>query len=97
MSYRDVLAGMTDAALSERERRHILIRQGGRCFYCDQRLEFGVKWDHFIPRNAKGPHHINNRVAACTPCDGKKGGRMPTQAEIDKFADQLRIPTPCDL
>jgi len=88
MSYRDVLAGMQDALLPDADKATILARQGGLCFYCDQPLSTKISWDHFVPRHARGPHHLNNRVAAHPGCDCKKGGRMPTDVETEKFLDQ---------
>lgn len=91
MSYRDVLVGMQDALLPDEDKVKILARQNGLCFYCDKPLGAMIIWDHFVPRHANGPHHLNNRVAAHNECDGKKGGRLPTEAEIEKFLDQIIV------
>ncbi len=88
-SYRLVLAGMEDAIVPDADKAEIIDRQNGLCFYCEQRLPAGIIWDHFVPRRLGGPHHLNNRVAACRPCDGRKGGREPTEAEIIKFLGQI--------
>src|SRR3712207_3056472 len=80
-----VLDGMFDAALSRPVRDAILRRQDYRCFYCECQLAGWAVFDHFIPRHAGGRHDASNRVAACPPCDGRKGGRMPTDAEREKF------------
>ena len=91
-SYRRHLIGMTDALLSDIDKNRILARQGNVCFYCGDPLLRTIIWDHFIPRRANGPHHLNNRVAACGKCDGAKGGRLPTEEEIHKFLDQITDP-----
>lgn len=85
----NALIGMQDALLSSEDQKAILDRQRDLCFYCEEPLVADIIWDHFIPRSMGGPHHLNNRVAACPRCDRDKGNKMPTQEQIDKFADQL--------
>lgn len=55
------------------------------CFYClEQFPRDQLTRDHFIPR-AAGATLLRNTVLACRPCNGKKGRRMPTQSEINRF------------
>ncbi len=58
------------AALS---RRAVLARDDYRCQYCDSRAE-GI--DHIVPRSRKGTHTWENVVAACRPCNARKGDRL---------------------
>jgi 5-methylcytosine-specific restriction endonuclease McrA len=44
------------------------------CFYCSAEAD---RADHFVPVAAGGADSIENMVAACTPCNGHKGKRMP--------------------
>lgn len=81
-------AGRAD--LPKKMRRIILRRQNDKCFYCGRKLQSrGYVLDHFIPRSKGGEDEAENRVAACPPCDGKKGARMPTEAERNRLTAML--------
>src|SRR5262245_26701037 len=70
------------------ERRGILDRQGGRCFYCgtvfgdvahkDGRPPrvLGVCWDHVEPFCWQSNNQPLNFVAACAICNGIKGSKV---------------------
>lgn len=64
---------------------------GGTCFYYGCTIthdEFTA--DHLIPISKGGRKHaIANQVPCCSPCNAKKGNRMPTQAETE-FAVYLQ-------
>lgn len=71
--------------------------QGKRCFYCRRKLSsikaHDVTRDHVYPKSA-GHTLLHNKVFACRPCNEKKGSRMPTAAEIERFEDlRLKIST----
>lgn len=56
----------------------------GTCFYCGCKIthdEFTA--DHLVPVSKGGRNNFRNMVPACTQCNGKKGHRMPTQAETE--------------
>jgi hypothetical protein len=63
-------------------------RQRGRCFYCGEPLTLAPAkvnsfvLDHLTPRSKGGPDDLQNRVAACLPCDQAKGDRMPSFSEV---------------
>jgi 5-methylcytosine-specific restriction endonuclease McrA len=76
------------ADLTPEIREEIKQRQDYKCFYCEHPLQRYVL-DHFIPRTKGGGHDKFNRVASCSPCDGRKRDRMPTEQEIAKFNKQL--------
>ncbi len=38
--------------------------------------------DHVLPRYRGGAHVWNNLVAACPPCNRKKGGRLPEEVHM---------------
>jgi 5-methylcytosine-specific restriction endonuclease McrA len=54
-------------------RRAIFMRDGNRCQYCGSGAE---NIDHVIPRSRGGEHVWENVVAACQPCNAKKGDKM---------------------
>src|SRR5947209_20273444 len=53
-------------------RRAVFARDGGRCQYCGATAE---NIDHVIPRSRAGQHVWENVVAACRPCNARKGDR----------------------
>lgn len=54
-------------------RRNLVARDQGRCAYCGGR---GDTIDHVVPRSRGGRHEWTNVVAACQPCNGRKGDRL---------------------
>jgi 5-methylcytosine-specific restriction endonuclease McrA len=54
-------------------RRNLVARDRGRCAYCGGR---GDTIDHVIPRSRGGRHEWTNVVAACQPCNGRKGDKL---------------------
>lgn len=60
-------------------RRAIFLRDDNACQYCGDSAE---NVDHVIPRVQGGTHQWDNVVAACRPCNTRKGGRTPDQAGL---------------
>lgn len=63
-------------------RFNVFLRDGFRCQYCgtgDDVLTF----DHVVPRRAGGRTTWDNVVAACAPCNLRKGGRLPRAAGME--------------
>lgn len=58
-------------------RRGVLVRDGYRCTYCRGRA---TTVDHVLPASRGGRWSWLNCVAACGPCNGKKGNRTPREA-----------------
>ena len=64
-------------------RRNLFLRDGHRCQYCHVALPaHELTTDHVVPRSMGGITSWDNVVAACGPCNRKKGGRTPTQARM---------------
>ena len=63
-------------------RRAIFMRDGHRCQYCGATAE---NIDHVIPRSRGGEHVWENVVAACQPCNARKGDKL-----LDSTAMVLR-------
>jgi len=60
-------------------RKNILKRDGHKCVYCGKgHLPLTV--DHVIPKSRGGVDNWDNVVAACLPCNNKKGYRTPSEA-----------------
>lgn len=54
-------------------RRGVLARDIHACQYCGDRAE---TIDHVVPRSRGGSHTWDNVVAACRPCNLRKGDRL---------------------
>jgi 5-methylcytosine-specific restriction endonuclease McrA len=64
-------------------RRNILARDENRCQYCGKRLPTSqLSLDHVTPKSRGGKSTWTNVVAACNPCNTRKGGRMPWEASM---------------
>lgn len=64
-------------------RRNILARDENRCQYCARKLPTSqLSLDHVVPRSRGGKSTWTNVVTACTPCNTRKGGRMPAEASM---------------
>lgn len=55
-------------------RFNVFLRDGFKCSYCGAKDQ--LTFDHLIPRSKGGRTSWDNIVAACSPCNLKKGGRM---------------------
>jgi 5-methylcytosine-specific restriction endonuclease McrA len=62
-------------------KREILRRDNYTCQYCGLHVTF-LTIDHVIPRRLGGQHLWTNLVAACPPCNHRKGGRTLEQAQM---------------
>jgi hypothetical protein len=68
-----------DLPRAERLRR-ILERDGGECVWCRRPLAVGdrdLSLDHLIPRLKGGPAWPENELAACRPCNRRRGHMGP--------------------
>jgi 5-methylcytosine-specific restriction endonuclease McrA len=62
-------------------RRALFARDGWRCVYCGTsggRLTL----DHVIPRSRGGDSTWENVVTSCSPCNLRKGDRLPHEVEM---------------
>ena len=64
-------------------RRNIFARDGNRCQYCGKRFATNeLSLDHVMPRSRGGGASWENLVCACLPCNVRKGGRTPREANM---------------
>jgi 5-methylcytosine-specific restriction endonuclease McrA len=68
-------------------KRNVLARDGHECQYCGSREQLTI--DHVVPRSRRdrrhpdgGPTSWENCVAACLPCNLRKGDRTPEEAQM---------------
>lgn len=62
-------------------KREILRRDDFTCQYCGRKTHV-LTIDHVIPRRLGGEHKWTNVVAACPPCNRRKGGKTPETANM---------------
>ena len=64
-------------------RFNVFLRDGFACQYCGEPgSSQDLTFDHVIPRSRGGRTTWQNIVAACGPCNLRKGGRTPGQAQM---------------
>lgn len=63
-------------------RREVFIRDHHTCQYCGKRGS-DLTIDHVIPRSRGGQHTWENVVAACRPCNHRKGGKSVAEARME--------------
>ena len=64
-------------------RRNIFARDGSLCQYCGKKFATSeLSLDHVVPRTQGGVNSWENIVCACVPCNVRKGGRTPKQANM---------------
>lgn len=62
-------------------RQNLFLRDNHTCQYCGDRFpEKMLTVDHVFPVSKGGQHTWSNVVAACGPCNNKKGDMSPEQA-----------------
>ena len=62
-------------------RRAVFYRDGFVCQYCGKDTR-ELTLDHIMPRSAGGPHVWENIVSACIPCNHRKAGLTPKEANM---------------
>ena len=55
-------------------REYVLLKWDHRCAYCDAR-GVPLELDHLHPRARQGSNRVSNLVAACRPCNQRKGNQ----------------------
>ena len=69
-------------------RFNVFLRDRFSCQYCGS--PDNLTFDHVLPRRLGGQSTWENIVAACSPCNLKKGGRTPKQAGMPLLVAPIR-------
>ncbi len=60
----------------------VLERDGATCVWCGRDVGVGLvdaTTEHVVPRIKGGPSWLENEVAACRRCNGRRGHRTPSE------------------
>ncbi|MBN9145943.1 MULTISPECIES: HNH endonuclease [unclassified Novosphingobium] len=69
-------------------RFNVFLRDRFSCQYCGNPHQ--LTFDHVLPRRLGGRTSWENIVAACSPCNLKKGGRTPREAHMPLLTHPIR-------
>jgi len=76
-------------------RMNVLTRDNWTCQYCGKKFPTNeLSIDHVIPRSRGGKSVWTNVVCSCTGCNGRKGGRLLTEAAMKLTRDPVRPVAP---
>jgi 5-methylcytosine-specific restriction endonuclease McrA len=62
-------------------KKNVFIRDGFKCAYCGS-IKYRLTIDHIIPKCKGGKSTFENCVAACKPCNTKKGDQLPSRIKM---------------
>ena len=62
-------------------KKNVFIRDNKTCVYCGTKST-RLTIDHVLPASKGGKTDFDNCVAACKPCNNKKGRRTPREAKM---------------
>jgi hypothetical protein len=62
----------TKRSVSETKKKYVAAQQGWKCDECKEQLPAWFEVDHKIRLDSGGSNHIDNLVALCRDCHGKK-------------------------
>lgn len=71
-------------------KQEVFRRDDYACQYCG-RVSAKLTLDHIVPRHMGGSHTWENLVAACPPCNHRKGGRTLEQSGM-RLLNPPRVP-----
>ncbi|MCX7933485.1 MAG: HNH endonuclease [Rhodovarius sp.] len=78
-------------------RFNVFLRDKFECQYCGRGFPAqDLTFDHVIPRSRGGRTTWSNVVAACAPCNLKKGNRLPRECQMEP-RQPPRVPTTWEL
>lgn len=69
-------------------RFNVFLRDQWSCQYCSNQFKtHDLTFDHVIPRSRGGRTNWENIVAACRPCNTKKGSKMPHEVNMHPYRE----------
>ena len=72
-------------------RYNLFLRDRHRCQYCGERhTARDLTFDHVVPRSRGGTNGWTNIVAACVPCNSRKGNRLPSECGMSLIRKPVR-------
>ncbi len=72
-------------------RINIFRRDADTCQYCSRSFpKSELTLDHVVPRSMGGKSVWDNIVCCCVPCNRKKGGRTPRQANMKLLSEPIK-------
>jgi len=72
-------------------RQNIYFRDEWMCQYCTTKhTPKELTFDHVLPKSQGGETSWENVVAACHPCNQKKGGRTPREAGMKLIKEPIK-------
>jgi 5-methylcytosine-specific restriction endonuclease McrA len=72
-------------------RLNVYTRDHFRCAYCRKKFAFAdLTFDHVVPRRRGGRTEWQNIVAACRPCNGRKGDRSCDESGMWPAIEPIR-------
>ena len=66
----------------------LLPMQGGKCFYCGQRMDSTVHVDHFIPYALYPANQAHNLVLAHAGCNGNKSDLLADIPHLERWVER---------
>lgn len=64
--------GATKRSVSETKKKYVAAQQGWLCEHCKRQLPAWFEVDHKMRLDSGGSNHVDNLVALCRDCHGKK-------------------------
>jgi len=64
--------GTTKRCVSETKKKYVAAQQGWKCGHCQRQLPAWFEVDHKVRLDSGGSNHVDNLVALCRDCHGKK-------------------------
>jgi 5-methylcytosine-specific restriction endonuclease McrA len=62
----------TKRSVSETKKKYVASRQNWKCAHCSQQLDYTYEVDHVVDLQYGGSNEVDNLVALCRNCHGKK-------------------------
>ena len=59
-------------SVSETKKKYVASSQSWKCGYCNNQLDASFEVDHKIDLQDGGSNHVDNLIACCRNCHGKK-------------------------